>query len=87
MGNIQTCNLEVRPTFPLGASGLEPFIQPALGGGASQQVRATHAIVFPGQTDRAPSLSALLRTRVSPGQLLQLIIDVMIEGLFLLGLD
>lgn len=23
MGNIQTCNLEVHPTFPLGASGLE----------------------------------------------------------------
>lgn len=84
------------PLHGLGAVGqsAEHFTKPALGGAASQHKPGNikQAYTRAGRPEWQPHhtflpLFALLQTQVSPGQFLQLVIDVVIEGLFLLGSD
>lgn len=84
------------PPKGLGAVGqsAEHFTKPALGGAASQHKPGNikQAYTRAGRPEWQPHhtflpLFALLQTQVSPGQFLQLVIDVVIEGLFLLGSD
>lgn len=91
---IQTCSLEDCPTSPLEAVGL--VLHKASSRGRCLLTHAgpqSQTVLYPGDRPGTPA-TALASffglyscKQVSPGQFLQLIIDVMIEGLFLLSSD